>query len=316
MRLENLALRWMAEQQYADTTRTTYMETVRQLSRRFPLQVERITAEHLIDFLTLDDDGSKTGRSANTRHRQRTTLRCMFRWAHSRGYVRRDPAANLGDLMLGRGRRRAGRWLTREQAIHLLASIDTDEVRGHRDHILILTGFLTGLRRAEMAAMQWRHVDISQGRIAVMGKGSKPATIGVPDELAAGLSEWHERAKREAGPAKAGAPVFPTGHMIGGGVMPDPYYSVRWDRPMCIGNVHRIVAERASAAGLGLVGTHDLRRSFAGWLDEDGIDLAGIQAALRHGSPSVTVSCYLNPSPRRAVQAVQDLRISLSPTQR
>ena len=28
MRLENLALRWLAEQQYAESTRTTYMETV------------------------------------------------------------------------------------------------------------------------------------------------------------------------------------------------------------------------------------------------------------------------------------------------
>ncbi|WP_350169631.1 tyrosine-type recombinase/integrase [Ilumatobacter fluminis] len=58
------------------------------------------------------------------------------------------------------------------------------------------------------------------------------------------------------------------------------------------GSVCRIVARHAEAAGLDTVGTHDLRRSFAGWLDEDGVDLAGIQAALRHSTPGVTVSCY------------------------
>lgn len=113
MRLENLALRWLAEQQYAETTRPTYMETIRQLARRFPLQAERITHEHLIDFLTLDDQGAPTRLAPARLHRRRVTLCCFFRWAQRRGFLRRDPAAALDELALGRGRRRLGSWLTR-----------------------------------------------------------------------------------------------------------------------------------------------------------------------------------------------------------
>ena len=40
MRLETLALRWLAEQRYAETTHQTYMQTVRLLARRFPLSYQ------------------------------------------------------------------------------------------------------------------------------------------------------------------------------------------------------------------------------------------------------------------------------------
>jgi integrase len=76
-------------------------------------------------------------------------------------------------------------------------------------------------------------------------------------------------------------------------------------------NVRRIISQRAEAIGLGVVATHDLRRTFAGWLDEDGVGLSGVQAALRHSTPAVTVACYLDPSPRRALEAVKDLRLGI-----
>lgn len=309
MKIENLALRWLAEQQYAETTRTTYMDTVRQLARRFPLPAERVTTEHLIDFLTLDDDGATTARGPATVHRQRTTLRCFFRWAHRRGHVKRDPAAPLDELVLGRGRRRAGRWLTRAEARMLIDAVDVSSVQGHRDRVLLVVALLTGLRRAELSALRWRDVDLRQGRVSVMGKGSKPAVIGLPEQAGAELNDWRVRvASAQGRMPPAGSPVFPTGRTLGG-IHGSRFYRVDWARPLGLGAVHRIVARHAEAAGLGAVGTHDLRRSFAGWLDEDGVDLKGIQAALRHSSPGVTATCYLDASPRRAVEAVRNLRI-------
>jgi hypothetical protein len=34
--------RWLAQQQYADTTTTTYRETLSSLSRRFPCYAEKV----------------------------------------------------------------------------------------------------------------------------------------------------------------------------------------------------------------------------------------------------------------------------------
>lgn len=311
MRLETLALRWLAEQRYAETTHQTYMQTVRLLAQRFPLPAERITAEHLIDFLTLDDKAAPTRLAPATLERHRVTICRMFRWAHRRGLLRRNPAADLDELSLGRGRRRAGRWLTRDQAVLLLDSIDVSETHLHRDHTLILTTLLTGLRRAELAGLRWRDIDLDHRRLHVFGKGSKPAVIGLPDEAHDGLASWRLRAMSEAGrAARADSPVFPTGRMCGGIHGGEPFYRMDWRRPMTVANVRIIVARHAAACGLGTVAPHDLRRTFAGWLDEDGVDLAGIQAALRHSSPGVTVACYLEPSPRRAVEATRSLRIA------
>lgn len=311
MRLENLALRWLAEQRYAETTHRTYYETVRQFARRFPIAAERVTADHLIDFLTLDTDGSPTKRAPNTLHRQRVILGRMFRWAVRRGHLRRNPAEHLGELVLGTGRVRAGRWLTREQAQRLVAVLDVDEVEQHRDRVMVLTALLTGLRRTELVRLRWRDVDLDDGRVAVVGKGSKPSVIGLPAEALRELAEWRDRARRESGGhVRSSSPVFPTGRTIGGGICAR-FYRVDWQHPMTAANFHRIIARCAEQADLGAVGAHDLRRSFAGWLDEDGVDLAGVQAALRHAGPGVTVTCYLDPSPRRAIEAVRGLEIGL-----
>ena len=312
MRLENLALRWLAEARYADSTRVTYSQTVHQLAKRFPVDASRITAEHLIDFLTLDADGSRTRRSASTLHRQRVILRVLFRWAHRRGHLRQNPAADLAELSLGSGRRRAGRWLTRAQACRLLDSLALASVNDHRDFVLLVTAMLTGLRRAELAALRWRDVDLEEARLSVIGKGAKPAVLGLAVEARDALAAWHVRARSEGGSqVRAASPVFPTGRQIGGGFC-DQWYRMDWHKHLTLAGVHQIVARRAAAVGLGVVGTHDLRRTFAGWLDEDGVDLARIQAALRHSTPAVTVSCYLDQSPRRAVEAVRDLRIQPS----
>jgi integrase/recombinase XerC len=90
-------------------------------------------------------------------------LRTFFRWAHRSGYVKADPATNLDLLELGQGQRRAGRWLTKQDALQLLeACLSDGDDRGIRDHALIAVALLGGLRRAELAGLRWRDVDLPQ----------------------------------------------------------------------------------------------------------------------------------------------------------
>jgi integrase/recombinase XerC len=175
----------------------------------------------------------------------------------------------------------------------------------------MLTALLTGLRRSELAGLTWRDVDVSQGRVSVRGKGGKLATIGLPEQARSALVEWRQlcgdrQVRKAPGPNQT---VFPTGRKHGGLNNSQEDYVFDWNRPLTPWTVRKLIARRAEAAGLGTVGTHDLRRSFAGFLDEDGADLKGIQAALRHSSPDVTARCYLDRSPRRAVEAVAGLRL-------
>ncbi len=310
IRQETLRTRWFAAQLFAPTTRHTYTETLRSFERRYPVSAERVTHELLLSFLLTDADGSDTGRAPATIKRQRAELRSFWRWAHREGYVKVNPAARLDELRVGSGERRPGRWLTRDEALHLLSCCADGSLQGQRDRTLILVALLTGLRRAELAGLRWRDLDLTQRRLSVKGKGSKLATIGLPEQAAHALREWRREAgeRSEQGKARHDGPVFPTGHYRGG-LHGSGVYTLDWTSPMGLWAVHRMVARRAEDAGLGVVATHDLRRTFAGLLDEQGTDLKGIQAALRHSSPEVTARCYLDRSPRRAVEAVASLKL-------
>jgi integrase/recombinase XerC len=300
----------LAANNYAASTERTYTETLLGFERRFPVFVHRVTHDLLVDYLTTDADGQATTRAPSTLDRQRATLRTFWRWATREGYVKVDPAEGLEHLYLGRGGRRLGRWLTRDEARRLLAVCEDDD-QGRRDHTLLTVALLSGLRRSELANLRWRAVDLSNGRLTVAGKGAKLATIGLPDQAQDVLRMWRAIMAERQGRRAPGVdqPVFPAGRKQAGLLNVEDDYVFDWNKPISHYTVHTIVTRRADEAGLGTVAPHDLRRSFAGWLDEDGTGLQGIQAALRHGSPDVTARCYLDPSPRRAVEAVTNLRI-------
>lgn len=310
IRQETLWTRWLTEQRYAPTTVKTYRETLSDFHRRFPVYAEKVRREHLVQYLTTDANGHDTRRAPRTLERQRATLRSFWTWAKRRGYVKQNPAADLDSLMLGKGDRRPGRWLTRDEIRVLLDDVEDGSLQGQRDHTLVLVAVLTGLRRAELAGLRWRDLDLQQRRAAVRGKGTKLATIGLPEQATDGLVRWRRAIQDERGRApRPDDPVFPTGRPVGGLCYVRQHYRFDWSTPLSVWAIRAMIARRAQAAGLGTVATHDLRRSFAGLLDEDGVDLKGIQAALRHSSPDVTARCYLDRSPRRAVQAVQSLRL-------
>lgn len=311
IRQDTLRRRWLDANNYATTTRRTYTETLRDFERRYPRTAERVRHDDLVDYLTTDADGQATQRAPSTLDRQRATLRSFWRWAKRNGYVRVDPSEGLEHLMLGNGERRQGRWLTRGEAQQLLRACEGDGDQGQRDRTLILVALLTGLRRAELVSLAWRALDLGQGRVTVKGKGGKLATIGLPEQARQALKAWRsvvaDRQGRKA--PSPDQPVFPTGRQYGGLNNSDVGYAFDWGKALSPWGVRAMIARRAETASLGTVATHDLRRSFAGFLDEDGTDLKGIQAALRHSSPDVTARCYLDRSPRRAVEAVAGLRL-------
>lgn len=54
---------------------------------------------------------------------------------------------------------RLGNWLTAEQGRSLLARVDTDELRGKRDHAMLATLLGCGLRRAELVKLKIDDLD-------------------------------------------------------------------------------------------------------------------------------------------------------------
>ena len=179
--------------------------------------------------------------------------------------------------------------LTPEEAGQLLACF----ARSWWDHVVGLLG--TGLRISELAGLQAFRVDLAAGRLEVVetryeagrfGKGIKdrPKTdasvreVPLPRQVAEAIA-------RQLPPAGEPAALVFTGP--GGG-----FRRRRGERTALSRNNFRRVYQRAVAsaaamdgsalASLRLRGPHDLRHTYATWLEEDGIPARVIDELMGH----------------------------------
>ncbi len=168
--------------------------------------------------------------------------------------------------------------LTQEEARALLDAATTRPF----DYTFFATMLATGLRISEACVLRIEDLDRCAGLVRVRkGKGGKPrVSMLSPKHLR--LLERYWRVEQPRAPW-----VFPAQRLIKPGVI-DP--DRRWkDRPVGKGTMGSRLRQIVAKAGLRRkVTSHDLRRTFATWLREDGHDLRLIQVLLGHASPKTT----------------------------
>ena len=137
-----------------------------------------------------------------------------------------------------------------------------------------MTGYATGMRRMEVAALQIQDIDAAAGLIRVRcGKGGKARLVMLDPELHATLRE-HWRLHRLPGPW-----LFP-GRAAWG-----------WSGlPVALREATQTFHKTAIAAGISRrVTLHGLRHAYATHSLEDGVDLATLQQILGHEHLETTV---------------------------
>jgi len=144
-----------------------------------------------------------------------------------------------------------------------------DTALGLRDQAMLELFYSSGLRLAELAALDTG--DVSAARARVMGKGSKPRQVPVGRRAAEALAEWH---KVRGGLAGADEPALFVGR-----------------RGARLG--HRAIQKRLARLALerGLpehLHPHRLRHSFASHLLESSQDLRAVQELLGHANLATT----------------------------
>ncbi|HET7440500.1 MAG TPA: tyrosine-type recombinase/integrase [Terriglobales bacterium] len=97
---------------------------------------------------------------------------------------------------------RAGNWLTLEQCSTFLDGITGDDLRAKRDRAMIAILIGCGLRRAELAALEFEHIQTRQGHWAIVdlvGKGGHIRTVPVPRWAKEALDRWTSAAALTTG---------------------------------------------------------------------------------------------------------------------
>lgn len=180
----------------------------------------------------------------------------------------------------------AGRELTPGE-VQALARACADDARpqGVRDGALLAVLHSGGLRRSEVVELNLSDYEPDTGQLRVRGKGRRERLVHLRNGAADAVEDWlHIRGPHEG-------PLF---HPVrrNGAIQ---------HRRMTPQSVLEICQRRAGDADVRPFSPHDLRRTLAGSMLENGVDLVAVQATLGHASP-VTTARYA----RRGERAKQE----------
>jgi integrase len=226
------------------------------------------------DVQALADRLLTLGLDASTIRNALMPLRAIYRRAVSRGEVALNPTTGL-ELPAVRGRR--DRIASPEEAAALLAALPDEE------RALWATALYAGLRRGELMALAWEHVDLAAGVIRVersydpragayVGPKSRAGTRKVP--IASVLREHLIAHKLRFG--RSDGLVFATRNGT-------PFDSWRV----------KARADRAwRAARLAPIGLHDSRHTFASLMIGAGVNAKALATYMGHASISITLDRY------------------------
>ena len=214
---------------------------------------------------------TRDGYSPRSNARLLTALRAFFAHLRRRGVRDDDPVALVEPPKLPRSLPKA---LGEGEIDALLAAPDVSAPAGLRDRAMLELMYACGLRVSELVHLPATAVNLRQGVLRVMGKGSKERLVPLGEEA----QHWLERYLAEARPGIAGKRALPSLFLVASGEPPSRQQF--W----------AAIKKFAAVAGIDprRISPHGLRHSFATHLLNHGADLRALQMLLGHSSLSTT----------------------------
>ena len=211
------------------------------------------------------------GYAARSNARLLSALRAYFTQQVRLGARDTDPTALLDPPKLGRSLPKA---LSESEVEALINAPAVDSAAGLRDRAMVELMYATGLRVSELVNLPATALNLRQGVVRVMGKGSKERLVPLGEEAL----HWIERYIAQARPALAG------------GRAAAPLFLGRAGAALSRQQFWNVVKRLALVAGIdpAKVSPHGLRHSFATHLLNHGADLRALQMLLGHSSLSTT----------------------------
>jgi integrase/recombinase XerD len=263
-----------------------YAEYLRARGEHDPTAVREETVLAYVEHLksARDEDGNARFAPSSIA-RAVVAVRSFHRFCLEEGILAVDPSEEVGAPRVPQGIPKA---LTEEEVEALLASVVGDSARSLRDRAIVETLYATGVRISELVGLDRRDLDLDDGMLRVLGKGSKERIVPVGrsarEALAAYLAAGRPQLVRPGRSARGDGEAVVLN--VRGG---------RLSRQSC----WKIVRTAGERAGLdGRLSPHVLRHSCATHMLERGADIRVVQELLGHASVSTT-QVYTKVSPER-----------------
>ncbi|AZC16537.1 MULTISPECIES: site-specific tyrosine recombinase XerD [Pseudomonas] len=231
------------------------------------VELSRAGRESILDHLAWRVEQAYKPRSTA---RFLSGLRGFYRYLLREKLIEVDPTLQVDMPQLGRPLPKS---LSEADVEALLAAPDLGEAIGQRDRAMLEVLYACGLRVTELVSLTLEQVNLRQGVLRVMGKGSKERLVPMGEEAIA----WVERYLRDA-----------RAELLGGRPSDVLFPSLRGEQMTRQTFWHRI-KHQAKVAGIGkALSPHTLRHAFATHLLNHGADLRVVQMLLGHSDLSTT----------------------------
>lgn len=245
--------------------------------------VGQVTTEMITEYLARR---KKEGLAASSARVELVALKIFFRWLAVRGRRVGDPSE---PILPPRVEKHLPGTLNEEVVRRLVEGIRGNGPLDRRDRAILELFYASGLRLSELVHSRLEHLNLDEGWIRVVGKGSKTRLCPVGGAAREALSAYLEHGRPSLVGPKTQSHVF---------------ISIR-GTSLTPARIRQVVEERAQAAGLEVhVHPHLLRHSFATHLLNNGADLRVIQEMLGHADIATT-QIYTHVDQKRLKQVHQ-----------
>ncbi len=242
---------------------------VQQRSRKEPSRLDFADLGAPVVVAFLQQLEAERGNSIRSRNARLAAIHSFFRFASTRHPEHADDIQRVLAIPHKRSARPDVTHLDRHEIASLLAAPDRSTWHGRRDHALLLVAVQTGLRLAELTALNIDDIHLGGGaHVHCLGKGRKDRCTPLNGQTVAVLKVW----LRERG-GRPGEPVFPTRR--GTSLSPDAVESL-------VAEHSRTAARTCPSLRGKKVTPHVLRHTNAMQLLHAGVDTATIALWLGH----------------------------------
>jgi integrase/recombinase XerD len=260
---------WM-ERGLSSNTLAAYRADLVALSRWLAQRDTPLVRTDRADLLAFIAARSAGGARPRSTARQLSSFRRFFRYLLREGVVRDDPTAQIAMPRIGRSLPKS---LTEAEVEALLMAPTVGDPLGNRDRTMLEVLYATGLRVTELVSLKVSQVNVQQGVLRVLGKGSRERLIPLGEEAVRWLGAFLAGPRAEILLDRTTDYLFPTR---------------RGDRMTRQAFWHIIKRYARKASVDNDLSPHTLRHAFATHLLNHGADLRVVQMLLGHSDLSTT----------------------------
>jgi integrase/recombinase XerD len=260
---------WM-ERGLSGNTLAAYRNDLAGLARWLPGRGKSLLEARRADLLEYLSMRVTEGAKPRTSARLLSSLRRFYRYQVREGRMQEDPSVRIDAPRTGRPLPAA---LSEAEVEELLNAPDDGDPIGLRDRAMLELLYACGLRVSELVGLTTDRIDLRQGVVRLVGKGSKERLVPMGEQAVDWLLRYMEGGRSELAGTSTAGELFITRR--GRGMTRQAF----WYR----------LREYAIKSGINKpLSPHTLRHAFATHLLNHGADLRVVQMLLGHSDLSTT----------------------------